>query len=72
MSEDRTGTELGAVLLEVSSIMIFFFLGVGSSYSTRSNRQGYKRKPPDKVQRTKYRGLRTKRLERLEKGNKET
>ena len=41
----------------------FFFLGVGASYSTRSYRQGYKRKPPDKGQRTKDRGLRTKRQE---------
>ena len=32
-----------------------FFLGVGASYSTRSYRQGYKRKPPDKEQRTEYR-----------------
>ena len=33
----------------------FLFLRVGASYSTRSYRQGYKRKPPDKEQRTEYR-----------------
>ena len=60
------------VRLNERRFFFFFFLGVGASYSTRSYRQGYKRKPPDKEQRTKNRGLRTKRLERLEKGNKET
>ena len=33
----------------------FFCLRDGASYSTRSYRQDYKRKPPDKVQRTKNR-----------------
>ena len=32
----------------------FFFFWVGASYSTWSYRQGYKRKPPDKEQRTEY------------------
>ena len=69
-----TPVTLGSVLYVVrsplsdvnSSFFFFFFLGVGASYSTRSNRQGYKRKPPDKVQRTKDRGLRTKRQGRQE------